>query len=451
MDGAQLKKVELLAPAKNFKCLKAGAKYADSFYFGVHGLNMRARADNFHVRDLRRVVRFCHDRGERAYLATNILVYEQELGRLRETIEQAHAAGVDAVIVHDFAAIQFAKEVGIPFHVSTQCNVSNSVAAKFYEGLGASRIILARELDLKKIARVKSELTKAEVEVFVHGAMCTSISGRCYFSQNAAGSPRKSANRGNCSQPCRQRYWVRAEDGTEYIYDGQRFLNSRDLCTIAHVPELVRAGIDAFKIEGRMRNPHYVDTVARVYREAIEAHYAGTFTAKKAGRWVTDLKREYNRGFTTGFLFGRPDARAQQHNFPANLSHFRLIEIGRVEAYDPRTKLADVVLTNGKVGRGMDLVVEGRDGESETYLHHKVKHVRHDGREVDVTPRGTGARPVRAQVGVLGPVVGGGKDRLYVFTNKTYKNRLRAASRGRGAKGKGRGGRKGDFYRMPRD
>ncbi len=406
-------------------------------------MNMRQRADNFHASDLPRVVGMCHDQGVKCYLATNILVYENELDQLKQTIQKAHEAGMDAVIVHDLAAIEYARELGISYHISTQCNVSNSVAAKMYEDLGAERVILARELDLKQIAVIKTKLNRMEVEIFVHGAMCTSISGRCYFSQNSAGSPKKSANRGNCTQPCRLRYWVKAEDGTEYIYDGERFLNSRDLCTIAHVPEMIGAGVDAFKIEGRMRDPHYVELVTRVYREAIEAHYDGIFSQKKVGHWVTDLKREYNRGFTRGFYFGRADVKAQQHNFPANLSHYRLIEIGHITRYNPETRQAEVLLTNGKLGRGMDLIIEGQEGGSETYIHQRVRHVFFDGKPVDVTPKGRQDHPISAGLKVKEPVNGEGADRLYVFTNKTYKNRMRARKKGK------KPHKKADYYRMP--
>ncbi|MHA1329219.1 MAG: peptidase U32 family protein, partial [Promethearchaeota archaeon] len=158
-----------------------------------------------------------------------------------------------AVIIHDIAALQIAKELGLEFHMSTQCNISNSLSARFYENLGAKRLILARELSLEKIKEIKRNLVKAEVEIFIHGAMCASVSGRCYFSQDICGTPEKSANRGKCIQPCRKRWWLREESGTEYIYDGVRFLNSRDLCTIAYIPQFIEAKIDAFKIEGRMR------------------------------------------------------------------------------------------------------------------------------------------------------------------------------------------------------
>jgi putative protease len=327
-----MKRVELLAPAKNLKAIKAASKYADSVYFGIEKFNMRMRSENIVLEDLADVVNYCHERDLKAYLATNILIYDNELNYLRNVMEKAKNANIDAVIVHDLAALEIARQLGLQFHISTQCNVSNSLTAKFYENLGAERIILARELSLEKIKEIKRNLATTEIEVFIHGAMCTSVSGRCYFSQDICRSEEKSANRGSCVQPCRRRWWVREESGNEYIYDGTRFMNSRDLCTIAYVPDLIEANVDAFKIEGRMRHPHYVETVSRVYREAIDAYYEGNFSDKKVGGWVTELKRVYNRGFTPGFYFKRMIEEDHQHKSPANLSHYRYIRIGNINA-----------------------------------------------------------------------------------------------------------------------
>ena len=189
-----MKKVELLAPAKNLKAIKAASKYADSVYFGIEKFNMRMRSENIALENLEDIVTFCHDKELKAYLATNILIYDNELSYLRTILEKAKEVGIDAVIIHDLAALEIAKQLGLSFHISTQCNVSNSLSAKSYESLGAERIILARELSLEKIKEIKRNLSKAEIEVFIHGAMCTSVSGRCYFSQDICGSEEKSAN-----------------------------------------------------------------------------------------------------------------------------------------------------------------------------------------------------------------------------------------------------------------
>ncbi len=411
-----MEKVELLAPAKNFKAIKAASKYADSIYFGIEKFNMRMRSENFALKDLDKIVNFCHNNNLKSYLATNILVYDNEIKILRNIIRESKNAGIDAVIVHDIAAVQVAKEIGIPFHISTQCNVSNSLSARFYENLGAERIILARELSLEKIKEIKRNLAKTEIEIFVHGAMCTSVSGRCYFSQDICGSEEKSANRGNCIQPCRRRWWVREESGEEYIYDGVRFMNSRDLCTIAHIPKFIEAKVDAFKIEGRMRHPHYVEVVTKIYREAIEAYYNGTFSKKKVGRWVTDLKKVYNRGFTPGFYFKRMTEEDHQHKSPSNLSHFRYIKVGQVEDY---TKdFAKISLDNGYLTKNDDLIIMGNN--TDTYIHQKAEAIKFKEKQVSKTPRGTKEKPIFVKLRINGKAIGNGEDKIYIFTDKTY-------------------------------
>ncbi len=411
-----MEKVELLAPAKNFKAIKAASKYADSIYFGIEKFNMRMRSENFALKDLDKIVNFCHSNNLKSYLATNILVYDNEIKILRNIIRESKNAGIDAIIVHDIAAVQVAKEVGIPFHISTQCNVSNSLSAQFYEKLGAERIILARELSLEKIKEIKRNLSKTEIEIFIHGAMCTSISGRCYFSQDICGTEEKSANRGNCIQPCRRRWWVREESGAEYIYDGVRFMNSRDLCTIAHIPRFIEAKVDAFKIEGRMRHPHYVEVVTKIYREAIEAYYNGTFSKKKVGRWVTDLKKVYNRGFTPGFYFKRMIEEDHQHKSPSNLSHFRYIKVGQVE--DHTKDYAKISLDNGYLTKNDDLIIMGNN--TDTYIHQKAEVIKFKEKQVSKTPRGTKDKPIFVKLRINGKAIGNGEDKIYIFTNKTY-------------------------------
>jgi len=416
-----MNKVELLAPAKNFKAIKAASKYADSVYFGIEKFNMRMRSENIALEDLGKIVDYCHNNNMKAYLATNILVYDNELELLREIIETAEEAGIDAVIVHDLAAIQIAKENHIPFHISTQCNVSNSISARFYETLGTERIILARELSLEKIKEIKRNLIKTEVEIFIHGAMCTSISGRCYFSQDICGTEEKSANRGNCIQPCRRRWWVREESGAEYIYDGVRFMNSRDLCTIAYIPDFIKANVDAFKVEGRMRHPHYVEIVSKIYRKAIDAYYDGTFTNKRVGKWVTELKKVYNRGFTPGFYFKRITEEDHQHKSPANLSHYRYIKVGYVNKYLKDEGFAVITLNNGYLTKNDDIVIMGKN--TDTYIHQYVKEIKFKGNIEKKTPRGTKENPISIELKINDDAFGEGQDKIYIFTDKTYKKR----------------------------
>ena len=429
--------IELLAPAKNFMAIKASAPYADAIYFGAEDFNMRMKADNFTIDALPRIAQLCHSptnpnhRIRKAYLTLNILIYENELDALTKTITAAKDANIDAVIVHDIAGIQLAKRIGIPFHVSTQCNVSNSESAKFYETLGAERIILARECSLDQIQVIASKMVAAEIETFVQGAMCSSISGRCYLSQTIACSADKSANRGVCTQPCRGTWSLKHESGTEFLYDGQRIFNSRDLCMINYIPQLVEAGIKSFKIEGRMRHPHYVETVTRVYREAIEAYLAGEFERKvKSEGWITQLKQVYNRGFTTGFYFQRASEQDSQQRSPANISHYRYIKMGTIIHSYP-TNVVKIQLTNGTLKAGDEVIVMSTIACGDTYFTQKIRDIRIDKTDVMQTSQATQQSPIEISTKLdemTSPDTG---DAIFKFTNETYKNRKKSGKKSR--------------------
>ncbi|MHA1682604.1 MAG: peptidase U32 family protein [Promethearchaeota archaeon] len=416
MDGN--KKIELLSPCRNWQSLKAAERYADAVYFGTHVLNLRQQADNFDMRELGDVTKYCHDRNIKAYLTLNSIIYDNEMGMLEKAISLAHAADVDAVIVHDLSALQVARDVGIPFHMSTQANISNTRSAKLYEELGAERIILARELSLEKIAKVSRNLSRAGTEVFVHGAMCTSISGRCYFSLECMGSDAFSGNRGRCVQPCRRKWRVIDEENNEFIYNGQMFLNTKDLCMIEYIPELMKTGVESFKIEGRMRDPFYVETVSRCYREAMESYADGTYTREKVEAWLGDLKKVFNRGFTTGFYFHRPTDDDVEHNIRGNVSKHRMIEVGYVNDYFSKKMAAKIVLTNGRLKLGEKIFFRGR--KSSTYFHQEIKSLRIHGKDATETPIATSSNHVLISTLVDQPVKE--KDRVYVFTDETYEN-----------------------------
>ncbi|MHA1894672.1 MAG: peptidase U32 family protein, partial [Candidatus Helarchaeota archaeon] len=301
----------------------------------------------------------------------------------------------------------------------------------------AERLILARECSLEQIKEIKKKLTKAEIEVFIHGAMCTSISGRCYFSMDVCNSQDFSANRGRCVQPCRRQWRVIDEEKNEYIYDGVRFMNSRDLCMVEFIPQLIEARIDAFKIEGRMREPHYVEIVTKIYRKAIESYYNGSFSKKKVGKWIYELKKVYNRGFTRGFYFNRPTEKDHQHKSPTNLSHWRLIKIGSIESYSKNDKRAKIILDNGSLKRGMDVIIQG-GAQSDTYFHQKIHKIKVNEKTVLSTIHATKKKPVEAWIKVNKHVNSKMKDHLYVFTDKTYKHRKDKKPRRR----------KADYYKL---
>ena len=367
------KKPELLAPLKNFKSLNAVLDSANSVYFGVESFNMRMYSDNFKLEDLPNIVKLCHSNNITAYLTTNVVIYENEFNLLNKILDKALEAEIDAIIIHDIGAISLVKEKDLNFHISTQANISNSRSAKFYEDIGAERLILARELSLEQIKEVKKTLLNVEIETFVHGAQCTSISGRCYFSAEICQSQGYSANRGRCIQPCRRKWRVYDDQNNEFLYDGAFFINSKDLCMIEHIPKLIEAGIDAFKIEGRMRDPIYVEETSSCYREAINAYYDNSFTEEKVKSWVNRLKKVYNRGFSTGFYFGLPTGSEIQREFDGNISNYKKIDIGKVLNYYPERKAAKILLTSGKVQLNDEIYIIGT--HTDTYLKQKVDSI----------------------------------------------------------------------------
>ncbi len=375
--------VELLIPAQNKKSVEATIGFADAVYFGTETFNMRMHAKNITQADLPDFIRFCHDNQIKAYLTSNIIIYEGELELLHQLIESAYTSEVDAVIVHDLATIQIAKEIGIPFHISTQASISNTIAAKFYEQIGAERAILARELSLEQIKEISANLDTMKVEAFVHGAMCTSISGRCYLSEDITNNPRFSANRGKCLQPCRQKWTLIHENGTEIDYDGYFFLNAKDLCMIEYIPELIEAGISSLKVEGRMRSPRYIETVSRLYRNAIDAYSEGSFSREQAKKWKEELATVYNRGFSTGFYFGIPTY-LDVNQRSGNMANFRKMEVGTVVTYYRDKHIAKLSLQKGQFKPGDILYIEG--GPKGTFYKHEITEMFHKNRQIQQTP-----------------------------------------------------------------
>ena len=367
------KKVELMVPLKNSKSLNAVIDKADAVYFGIEAFNMRMFSDNFKLDDLNSIVKKCHDNNILAYMTTNVIVYENEFDLLNNILDRAMEAEIDAIIVHDLGVIEAVKEKGLAFHISTQANISNSHTARFYEKLGAARLILARELSLEQIKEIKSNINDAEIETFVHGAQCTSISGRCYFSAEVCGSQEYSANRGRCVQPCRRMWRVYDDQSNEFIYDGVFFINAKDLCLIEHIPELIEANIDAFKIEGRMRDPIYIEETTACYREAIETYYDNTYTEDKVQKWLKRLSHVYNRGFSTGFYFGQPKGSEIQRELDGNISNYKKIEIGKVLSYFPDKNAAKILLSKGKLRLNDEIFIIGT--HTDTFLRQKIKSI----------------------------------------------------------------------------
>ncbi|MCC8017882.1 MAG: U32 family peptidase [Lachnospiraceae bacterium] len=314
-----MRKPELLIPAGSPEVLRVAVNYgADAVYIGGEAFGLRAKARNFSIDEMREGIAFAHSRGVRVYITANIFAHNEDLAEVRSYFEALRPLGPDALIISDQGVFSIAREVcpEIDIHISTQSNNTNYATYRFWHGLGAKRIVAARELSLAEIARIRAQIPEElEIEAFVHGAMCISYSGRCLLSSFFAG---RDANRGACTHPCRWRYAVMEETRPgEYfpVYEnehGTYIFNSKDLCMIEHIPEMIEAGIDSFKIEGRMKTALYVATAARTYRRAIDDYFEDPARYAAHMDWYREqIAACTYRPFTTGFFFGKPDSEAQ--------------------------------------------------------------------------------------------------------------------------------------------
>ncbi len=309
------KDFEIMAPAGSPESLAAALKAgADSIYFGIENLNMRAHsASTFTIDDLREIARTCNAQGVKSYLTVNTIIYDQDLTLMRTIIDAAKAAGISAVIASDVAVLTYCREIGQEVHLSTQLNISNIEALKFYAQF-ADVVVLARELNLQQVSEIHRQIEEqhicgpggglVRIEMFCHGALCMAVSGKCYLSLDNTG---RSANRGECMQICRRAYLVKDRDsGLELEIDNKYIMSPKDLKTIRFIDRMMEAGVRVFKIEGRARGPEYVHTVASCYREAIQSVLDGTFTETKKDEWDERLARVFNRGFWDGYYLGQP-------------------------------------------------------------------------------------------------------------------------------------------------
>lgn len=355
-----------MAPAGDFESLQAGIDAgADSVYFGVEQLNMRARSTvNFTTGDLPEIVGRCREKGVRTYLAVNTVMYDHDLPAVRDLMECAAKAGITAVIVSDIAAITAAREVGLEVHISTQQNISNVEAVRFFSTF-ADTVVLARELSLPQVKSICREIAMeritgpsgrpVEVEIFGHGALCMAISGKCYMSLHAYNS---SANRGACRQNCRKAYVVtEKETGEQLEIDGEYIMSPKDLCTIGLLDKIIDAGVSVLKIEGRGRAAEYVSTVVRTYRQAIDAFYAGEYAPEKVKVWEETLRSVYNRGFWEGYYLGR--RMGQWSGDPGSHATRRKVYVGKGLHYYPQASVGEILIEAAELHRGDEILITG--------------------------------------------------------------------------------------------
>ena len=371
-----MQKIELMAPAGNFESLQAALDNgADSIYFGVEQLNMRARASiNFTLDDLPEISKRCNVKNVRTYLTLNTIVYDHDLSIVKTLVKSAKENNITAVIAMDQAVIGIAREFNMEVHISTQINITNIETVKFY-AMFADTMVLSRELSLRQVKKITEQIEKeqikgpsgnlVEIEIFGHGALCMAVSGKCYMSLHSYNS---SANRGACKQNCRKKYTViDQETGVEMEIDNEYIMSPKDLCTIDFLDQVADAGIKVLKIEGRGRAPEYVAKVIKCYRDAIDSIYNGTYDKEKVIDWMRELEKVYNRGFWNGYYLGQKlgewskgsgsHATQKKVYIGKGMHFYPKSKIGefKIEAYD--ISLGDTILITGPTTGARELEV----------------------------------------------------------------------------------------------
>ena len=368
-----MNKVELLAPAGDLERLKVAVIYgADAVYLGGQIFGLRAAAKNFTMEDIKEGIAFAHKHGVKVFVTANIIPHNDDLTELPKYLKKISELGVDAVIVSDPGTFDIVKETipDMEIHISTQANNTNYSTVNFWHKLGAKRVVLARELSFSEIKEIRSNIPDdVDLEAFVHGAMCMSYSGRCLLSNYMI---ERDANRGECAHPCRWKYYLVEEKRPgEYMpviedEEGTYIMNSKDLCMIEYIPDIIESGITSLKIEGRMKTTHYVATVVRAYRMAIDSYYNNPSEWKFDPMWLEEIKKASHRDFTTGFYIKKPDNK--EHIYDSNNHNKGCDFVGIVKEYDEKTQIATIEQRNrffvgdnieitGPKGKGINIVI----------------------------------------------------------------------------------------------
>ena len=374
--GSIVSRPEVLAPAGNLEKLKTAVAYgADAVYMSGKSFGLRTFSDNFTHQEMEEGVKYAHERGVKCYCTVNVMAHEDDISRLDEEILFLSKIGMDALIISDAGIFRKVRKLtpNMEIHISTQASVTNSEGCKFWYEQGAKRVVLARELTLDEIIKIRKEIpSDLELECFVHGAMCVSYSGRCLLSSYFTG---RSANSGSCAQPCRWGYYVVEEKRLEAplpIQEDERgtyIFNSKDICMIGHIPELISAGITSFKIEGRIKGAFYAASVTKAYREAVDLYMKDPENYREDPRWQELLDRTVHREFATGFFYDKPGENAQI--FPDKTYHRPAFVVGVVTGYDEEKGCA-IVSQRNKMFKGDTLHVLMPDGYCEPIVAQKL-------------------------------------------------------------------------------
>ncbi len=385
--------IEIMSPVGSYEMLMAAIQGgAQSVYFGVGKLNMRSASTfNFTVDDLHQVVKLCNEHGVRAYLTVNTVVYDAEINEMKQLIDNAKQTGIHAVIATDVAVLEYTRKKGIEIHASTQLNIANVEAVKFYSQY-CDVMVLARELTLEQIAYIVSEIERQQIkgpsgnlvriELFVHGALCMSISGKCYLSLH---HHNKSANRGACLQNCRRAYTVtEKETGYQLDIENEYIMSPKDLCTIHILDKILDAGVSVLKIEGRARSPEYVKTVTNCYHEAVKAYRTGNYTQEKIKQWIEQLKTVYNRGFWEGYYLGQ--LLGEWSELYGSQATRQKTYIGKITNFYKQINVAEILIEAYPLKLGDEILIIG---PTTGVVEYKITDVRVDDKPVEEVQKGT--------------------------------------------------------------
>ncbi len=386
------KDIEIMSPVGSYEMLMGAIQGgANSVYFGIENLNMRSKSSkNFTIKDLKKIVEIANEHNVRTYITLNTVIYDKELEKMREIVDAAKRYGVTAIIASDVSVIQYAFSQGVEIHISTQSNVTNIEAVKFYSHF-ADVMVTARELNLTQVKEIVDTIEKeqikgpsgrlVEIEIFAHGALCMAVSGKCYMSLDTMNS---SANRGACLQPCRRKYDVKdKESDIRFEIDQEYIMSPEDLKTVDFVDKMLYAGVRVLKIEGRGRNPEYVKIVTQVYREAVNAYFAGEFTKENIAKWNARLASVYNRGFWDGYYLGRKTG--EWTKVYGSQATQKKVYVGKVTNFFAKLGVAEIQMDAHSLKVGNKYYIQG---ETTGVMEGEISEMRLDLKPIDEVKKG---------------------------------------------------------------